>query len=367
MTLCSTRAEDLILTAGASGALPDQMAQIAAAIAHHGGANSDLCLLRVFYRHGQDEAALRAALAEALPPGAAPALTMVPVAHAGAADGAVSIEAAAVMSPLSALRPGAGDRFVLGLRKGRFMFLGGQTAPANLGLPAESTALMQELGRTLAALGADFGDVVRMNRWYHAPGTKAEWEPSARATAAFYTEPGPIATALCLPVPLPLGRLIQIELMAMRGADGPLPKTHSWPDGLWDWPIHLPYKHGLACDGLGFVGGQVSLDADAQVIDPDDLDAQIRRSLANIDKVAWGLGQPARTLHLGCYYETPPGGLAGAAAAAARLRALGTGAVPCALVGFGALSYPEMRVEIEAIVALEGGRWPGLKVATERL
>jgi enamine deaminase RidA (YjgF/YER057c/UK114 family) len=214
---------------------------------------------------------------------------------------------------------------------------------------------MSSLGQTLQLLGADFRDVVHMNRWYHAAGTKDEWEPSARATAQFYSEPGPIATAISLPALLPGKRSIQIELMGMLGEDGStLPKSHSWPEGSWDWPIHLPYKHGLACQGLGFVGGQVSLDAHAQVIDPDHLDRQVRRSLDHVDRVARGLGLPRRILHLGVYYEIPPGGVAGDAPGAAEIAALGTGTVPAILAGFDYLSYPEMRVEIEAIVELDG-------------
>jgi enamine deaminase RidA (YjgF/YER057c/UK114 family) len=352
----AVRAGDLVLTGGATGSsVRAQLAGLIAAIAQQGMAPEALALLRVFYRQGGDEAALRAEIAATLPPGVAVAVSFVPVPHAGAADGALSIEAAAVDGadlghvPL----PDGPAPFASGLRRGRFLFLSAQVAGANLGLPGESHDLMQRLGATLAALGADFGDVVRMNRWYHAAGTKDEWEPSARATAAFYAEPGPIATAISLPRPLPEGRAIQIELMAMRGTDGAvLPKRHAWPEGLWDWPIHLPYKHGLACGGLGFVGGQVSLDGQARVIDPDRLDLQIGRSLANIDRVARDLGAVGPPLHLGVYYETPPGGLAGSAPGAAGLRALAEAAVPAVLAGFDYLSYPQMRVEIEAIVTL---------------
>ena len=295
-------------------------------------------------------------MASALPAHARLALTLVPVPQAGAGDGQLSLEAMAVAGPDLALAPAMSrqPQFLKGLRRGRFLVLSAETALDNLGLPQESHALMQGLGATLATLGADFGDVVRMNRWYHAAGTKDEWEPSARATAAFYREPGPIATAISLPWPLPGGRAIQIELMGMRGIDGAvLPKHHSWPEGLWDWPIHLPYKHGLACGGLGFVGGQVSLDAKAEVIDPDHPDRQIARSLANVHKVAAGLGRVERVLHLGCYYETPPGGIDGDAAGAAELRALAAGVSPAVLAGFDYLSYPQMRIEIEAIVALQ--------------
>ena len=27
-------------------------------------------------------------------------------------------------------------------------------------------------------------------------------------------------------------------------------KAYSWPDGHWDWPIKLPYKHGVKCGNM---------------------------------------------------------------------------------------------------------------------
>lgn len=353
MVPAAVRIKDLIMTGGAEGSPVEQIAAVAGALAKQGSGLGDLCLLRAFYQAEiWEPATLRAALAAALPDGIAPALTLVPVAWAGQGDGSLSVEAVAGVGRRIAT-VGTGP-FVAGLRQGRFLFLGGQAGAVTGTLAEESRSVMQALGQTLAALGAGFGDVVKMNRWYHAEGTKEAWEPSARATASFYTEPGPIATAISLPVPLPDARSIQIELMGMLAEDGqPLPKSHSWPEGLWDWPIHLPYKHGLACGGIGFVGGQVSLDANAQVIDPDHLDRQVKRSLGCIDRVAEGLGQVRQILHLGVYYEVPPGGLEGATPGAAELRALAQGMAPAALAGFTTLSYPQMRVEIEAMVALD--------------
>lgn len=353
MVLAAARIGDLVMTGGAAGSPSEQIAAIALALEAQGAGLADLCLLRAFHRPDLlSPDTLRKALADCLPDGPGVALTLVPVAWAGQGDGGLSVEAVAVVGRRHAT-VGVGP-FVGGLRQGRFLVLGGQAADAVGSLAAESRSVMQALGRTLAGLGAGFGDVVRMNRWYHAEGTKEAWAPSAMATAGFYTEPGPIATAISLPVALPEGRSIQIELMGMIGEDGrTLPKSHSWPEGLWDWPIHLPYKHGLACGGIGFVGGQVSLDAKAQVLDPDHLDRQVRRSLGCIDRVAEGLGRVRRQVLLGVYYEVPEGGLAGATPGAAELAALGRGPVPAVLAGFKTLSYPRMRVEIEAMVELD--------------
>lgn len=349
MTPSATRHDDLILTGGATGDVAAQIDGILNAITAQGAAADDLTLLRVFH-HPLDapEPALAVAIAERLADRATPAITFVPCETAGPDNGPLSIEATAATGPRTLLPSNHHAGFAAGLRKGRFLFLSAHRA-APTGLVAESGAVMRALAVTLARLGASFADIVKMNRWYHAAGTKDAWEPSARATAAFYTDPGPIATAISLPDPLPGNGAIQIELMGMAAPDGrTLPKTHSWPEGLWDWPIRLPYKHGLACGGLGFVGGQVSLDAKAQVIDPDRLDLQTERALCCIDRVALGLGPVDRTLHFGIYHEIPEAANEGAA----MLRRLATGTTPAALAGWPYLSYPQMRVEIEAIVAL---------------
>lgn len=354
------RSGDLLITGGAEGSLTAQIAEIEAALERMGAGLGDLCLLRALYQpEAMAPEALRAGLAEALADRAVVALTLVPVGFAGTGDGALSIEAVAVAGPAGPeyrrVPMGQGEAcFARGIRKGRFLFLGGQTAAAPGGIVAESREAMAALGATLTALGAGFGDVVRMNRWYHAQGTQGDWEPSARAVAAFYAEPGPIATAISLPGALEGGFAIQIELMGMIGTDGQtLPKTHSWPEGHWDWPIHLPYKHGLACDGLGFVGGQVSIDAEARVLDAERLDLQVIRSLDNIDRVIAGFGVAThRILHFGAYYEIPPAGLSTATREGQGLLAIAQDHCPSILAGFAYLSYPGMRAEIEAIVEL---------------
>ncbi len=343
-------ASGLVLIGQGSGSVADQVGAILHLLAPQG--TRALCLLRAFYRPDTvTEADLQAEIATALGGRVRPVLSLVPVPHPG--PGPVCIEAAAVRQGESRSFGGEGTSFALGIRRGIFAFTSAVRADTATGLVGESGQVMAGLERILQGLGAGFGDVVRMNRWYHAAGTKDEWEPSARAVARCYAEPGPIATALSLPAPLPGNRAIQIELMAMLAEDGTtLPKHHSWPEGHWDWPIHLPYKHGLHCGGLAFVGGQVSLDSRAEVIDPDDMDRQIARSMDNVARVLDGFAGGKRLMHLGIYSEHPPGGFDSGGAAATRLRLLARGDCPAVLVGFDYLSYPRMRVEIEAIAAL---------------
>ena len=344
-----TRTAELVLIGAGRGALQRQLEQLLAALDDV----RDLCLIRVFYRHDLNEAGLRRAIATALTGVAVqPVLTMVPVKVPCPAGSVVSLEAMAVLGS-STLVSGVDDLgFAAGLRRGRFVFTKAVRTSGPVGMVAESRGVMAQLSAILTDIGAGFADVVRMNRWYHAAGTKDEWEPSARAVAACYTEPGPIATAICLPAPLPGGGVIQIELMGMLAEDGTeLAKTHSWPAGHWNWPIHLPYKHGLACGGLAFVGGQVALDVKAEVLEPEDMERQIALSLDNVAKVLAGFGAKSRLLHLGIYSEVPPGGFGGKGAAATALQAAGQ-SCPSVTVGFDHLSYPKMRVEIEAIAEL---------------
>ena len=97
----------------------------------------------------------------------------------------------------------------------------------------------------------------------------------------------------------------------------------------------------------------MSLNEQAEVIDPDDMARQIDRSMANIDRVLAGFPGQSRLLHLGIYSETPPGGFASNDPAAISLRRLANGQCPAVLVGFEYLSYPKMRVEIEAIAVID--------------
>jgi len=79
-----------------------------------------------------------------------------------------------------------------------------------------------------------------------------------------------------------------MELVAF--ADAPAGRSYSWPAGHWDWTIHLPWKHGNAAQGLAFVGGQVALTPDAEVIAPGDLARQAPIAVENIRRVLAEVG-----------------------------------------------------------------------------
>ena len=54
--------------------------------------------------------------------------------------------------------------------------------------------------------------------------------------------------------------------------------------------MHLPYKHGLKCGEMIFLGGQVSLDKRGVAVHPGDLSAQTHQAMAHIKTVLEALG-----------------------------------------------------------------------------
>ncbi len=164
---------------------------------------------------------------------------------------------------------------------------------------------MDRIGLVLGRLGADFADVVKIKNWYRGAGQFEDWEGAARVRAAYFREPGPAATGIPLPRHWRKGHCIRSDVIAMRGSDGArLAKSHVWPDGHWDWPIHLPYKHGVRCGNMVFLGGQVALTPKGAVIEPDDLVAQTRISMDMIRRVLEGHGLGLDdTVKVTAYYE----------------------------------------------------------------
>ncbi len=266
---------------------------------------ADVVMLTAFYVNDGtlDEDAFLASVGATLPAGAATAITAVALPYLAYEGMMVEIEATAMrgadgarldretaspdgLAPLPA-------PFVQGVRCGEMIFVSGQSARDGDGAVAapgdvltQSRMLMDNIGTVLAAFGADHNDAVRFRMYYAAGGTADDWEGAARVRASYFTEPGPAATGLPVEYLAPEGVMARMEIIAMLRADGRrLPRRHVWPEGHWDWPIHLPYKHGLKCGNMIYVGGQVSLTPEAEVIDPGDMPAQTRTSMANIATV----------------------------------------------------------------------------------
>jgi enamine deaminase RidA (YjgF/YER057c/UK114 family) len=271
---------------------------------------TDLVKLLCFYVNdgSLDEREFLEMVAKCLPPGAEPAVTAIPVPYLAYPGMAVEIEGyamkgidgaslprrtttAAQLSPLP-------SPFANGLRCGKMIFISGQSPVDDQGrlvhpgdIIAQTRQVMYQIGVALGSLGADFDDVVKVNRWYAGTGTVEDFEPAALACAAHFNEPGPAATGIPLPLHARTGQQIKIEVVAMLAEDGSrLPRRHVWPESLWDWTTHLPYKHGLKCHDMIFLGGQVSLDKQGRAVDPGNMIAQTRQAMINIGTILGELG-----------------------------------------------------------------------------
>jgi len=286
------------------------MANIGKVLAEFGAGLGDLVKLIAFYQNdgGRDEDRFLADIARHLPTGAGPVITVVPLPALAYPGMIVEIEAVAMLgrdgAHLDREAVNLGSLWTLpkplshGLRCGRMIFTGGIDAMDDTGgvaapgdLIEQSLCVLDDLGDVLDTFGAQHDDSVKVNIYYTGGGRFEDWEGAARARASYFTEPGPAATGIPVPRFAHPDIRTRIELVAMLGEDGKrLPRQHVWPAGHWDWPIHLPYKHGIKCGEMIYVGGQVALTPEGQPIEPDDMVAQTRIAMANIGKVLAGFG-----------------------------------------------------------------------------
>ena len=286
------------------------VANLRRVLAEFGAGTADLVKLLAFYvaEGGVAEDRVLAQIGHALGASGGPVITLVPVPWLAYPRMLIEIEGIAMLGErgegLRRSTAGLADGptlprpFAHGVRCGEMIYVGAQSAcgpnatviePANL--PRQSTIVMDRLGEILACFGAGFEDVVKINTYYVGGGTQADWEVAAKVRAGYFSEPGPAATGIPLHRHNLPGRMTKSEVIAMLGEDGRrLPRRHVWPEGHWDWPIHLPYKHGIECGGMIFVGGQVSLTPQGEVIAPGDMVAQTRTSMDNIRRVLAGFG-----------------------------------------------------------------------------
>jgi enamine deaminase RidA (YjgF/YER057c/UK114 family) len=301
------RSGNLIAIRGQTGRGGDMTTQIASSLDRIGqvldelGAGlADLTKLLVAFdgATGLTDRQVLDLVARALPAGVVTTATAVPRLYLRHPDTLVEIEAVALagLPRRAVVHEGLvplPDGLAHGLQAGELIWLSGLNAADRDGQPrhagdivAQSHMVMDGLGEVLARFGADFDDVVKQHRWGSGTPTHTAWAPAALACADRYTEPGPVATGIAVPLHYAGGMLIKVEFTAMRGLDGGrLARRHVWPEGHWDWPIHLPYKHGLRCGDMIFIGGQVSLDPRAEVIAPRDMQVQTVNTMNNIREV----------------------------------------------------------------------------------
>lgn len=222
-------------------------------------------------------------------------------------------------------------------------------------IAAQTRLMMDRLDSLLSVAGANMQDVLKLNVFYVGDGTAEDWAESARIRAGCFQDPGPAATGIPVTRFAQEGLLTKIAATAMRGAGGEaLQKSYAWPEGHWDWTTPLPYKHGNRCGRMIHLGGQVSLDSSAAVIDPDDMPAQTRRAMENIAKVLAEFGATLDdVVKVTTFYQ-------GSASAEAlhenlliRSRSFNAPGPATTGIPVPVLVYQQMVIEIEVIAMLE--------------
>ena len=270
----------------------------------------DLVTLLCFYVNdgSMDEADFLAMVADRLPDSCRLTVNAVPVPYLAYDGLMVEIEGYAMRredggrTRREVVAAGSGSPleapFVDGLRSDRMIFVSAQYPLDDGGclagagdIVAQTRTVMARVGAVLERFGASFDDAVKINRWYAGGAGIADFEAAALACAEHFSEPGPAATGVPIPRHADEGILIKISVVAMLGEDGSrLERVHVWPESLWDWHVHLPYKHGLRCGEMIFLGGQVSIDKQGKAVHPDDLSRQTHQAMVHIGTILDELG-----------------------------------------------------------------------------
>lgn len=350
--------------------MPPTLDRLAASLDAVGCELTDLTKLSCFYADTVDGETFLAVLREALPDCADPVVTAIPVPYFSVPGSAVLVEGYAMRGeddavldrrPLHELAGEGAGPFPLAVRCGRMIFVGAQR-PVRDGqvvfpgdIVEQTREVMRRVGDALGTFGADFDDVVKINRWYVGSGTVQDFEPAALACGAHFREPGPAATGIPVPALAVEGQQITIEVVAMRGEDGQrLPRRHVWPDSLWDWTIKLPYHHGLKCHDLIFLGGQVSLDKDGHAVHPDEIVPQTRQSMEHIATLLRALGADLSDLcKLTTMYAAEPVSERHQDNLQVRATYAAGGRTAATDIPLPVLAYPAMIIEIDGFATVE--------------
>ena len=322
------------------------VAAIARALDKERSSVEDLVRVGVYHDELLDDADVRRAIRVALPDFARPVVNLLPVREPALPGAFLVVDAAAASGP----RTTFGDAdFPTAVRVGDRIWVGG-TRGTGEGILAQTADVIARLTSTATEAGASLDDCVKMNISYVGDGTEADWEPTATLRGAAFSEPAAAATGIPYPR-LQGGVRTQFEMLSVAGSNGT--RRHGWPDGHWDWPIHLPWKHACRAGDLVTVGGQVSLLGRGEVLDPGDLGRQTATALRNIERtLATVDARMSDVTQVTAFYEGSPADLE--TILALTRTAFGERPPPIVPVPLPFLAYREMVIEIEVIAMARG-------------
>jgi 2-iminobutanoate/2-iminopropanoate deaminase len=312
-----------------------------------GFALRDLVRVGVYHEQALGDDEVRGALRDALPTLAQPVVNMLPVRTPALPGAPLVVDAAAAAG---ARTVHGDDDFPRAVRVDHRVWVGA-TRGAGDGIVPQTEDVIARLRSTARDAGVELDDCVKMNIAYVGDGTAEDWAVAAKVRGAAFREPAAAATGIPYPR-LPGGALTQFEMLSVGGSVAT--RRHGWPEGHWDWPFHLPWKHACRAGDLVTVGGQVSLQAAGEVVDPADLGSQTARALRNIERSLATVGAiMSDVVQVTAFYEGSPGDLD---TILARTRsAFGDRPPPIVPVPLPFLAYRAMVVEIEVLAIAGSG------------
>ncbi|MDQ1627358.1 MAG: hypothetical protein QOI54_1102 [Actinomycetota bacterium] len=304
----------------------------------------ELLSCEVFYDVAQLDGAAAREVGERLAAGSRLPVSVIPTSVGLLGEGPTRVQASALPPGATATRDEQARYSVCGPVVATRLI----EAPAAGDIVDQSHAILGAARALLEQTGTGLDDVVKFNIFYKGEGTEEDWARAARVRAAYYTEPGPAATGIPVPRFEDDAVDIAMQVLAIRGAREV--RRHSWPENHWDWPFHLPYKHGCRAQDVTLIGGQVPLDGAAGVLAPGDFAGQVRHSLAYIGRVLQDLDVPRTAVdRLTAFVAMAPDNAAERhAALRAEVDTFFQGHSPALVpVPLPVLAYPGMDVEIE--------------------
>lgn len=170
----------------------------------------------------------------------------------------------------------------------------------------QTHATFQRLQDALRSVGAELEDLVRINTYYVYNGRENEatiyWEKMTAVRLQYFTDPGPVGTAVRVAATARPAALIQLQVEALSPALRES-RQRIMPDDSWDWSVPVPLSQGWRQADQIWVGGQVSADRRGRATHLDDLKSQTREVLHYISNVLHdGGANYADLLHLKICY-----------------------------------------------------------------
>ena len=206
------------------------------------------------------------------------------------------------------------------LEVGNQVFISGQPpldASGNVVSPndiaGQTRCVFENMIRVLESRGLSLNNLIRLNTYYVFDGEDDKateyWEEMTRIRLEYFPDPGPAATAVRIKGMPYVGQLIQIEGIAVKGADFQQ-RVRVMPEDSWDWSISVPLSQGWRCDKRIYVGGQISADKKGSAVHAGDVVSQTNAIYDYIDTIVSDAGGcPDDIAHLKiCFKHDSSGG-----------------------------------------------------------